>query len=113
MSLSFSTRTAGGRRRMFSSTRNLTLMTPDLIFGPRNADRYDWFGTLDFRVSYKKEFKKSALTLFFEVSNATNRFNACCLDFETDEDENETVILLTKDEDWYPMLPAVGLLWEF
>lgn len=86
---------------------------PELMFGARNARRYEWFGTLDFRVSYKKEFAKSALTLFLEISNATNRVNECCLDFETDEDENENTVLLTKTEDWYPILPAVGILWEF
>jgi hypothetical protein len=86
---------------------------PALAFGPRNRDRIDWFGTFDFRISYKKEFEKSALSYFFEVSNATNRSNACCVDSETEEDDDGNVALLTDTENWYPVLPAVGILWEF
>ena len=86
---------------------------PALAYGPRNRDRFDWFGTFDFRISYKKEFDKSALSFFFEVSNALNRSNACCVDFETEEDDDGNVVLLTTTENWYPVLPAIGILWEF
>jgi hypothetical protein len=51
---------------------------------------------------------------FLEVSNATNRENACCLDFDLEEDEDTGEIELERGVDnWLPLLPAVGILWTF
>ena len=60
-----------------------------------------------------RQFEKSALSFFFEVTNSTNRLNECCVDFETELDDDGNAVLLTEDEGWYPILPAIGLLWEF
>ncbi len=51
---------------------------------------------------------------FFEVSNLTNRRNECCLDYDIEEDETtgEEYFDLSYDY-WLPLVPAVGVLWEF
>ncbi len=51
---------------------------------------------------------------FFEVSNLTNRSNECCLDWDFEEDENTGEEYLDVSYDyWLPLVPAVGILWEF
>jgi hypothetical protein len=51
---------------------------------------------------------------FVEVSNLFNRSNECCLDwdFEEDADTGEDVFERGVDY-WMPLLPAVGVLWQF
>jgi len=88
-------------------------MAPIVVFGERNAERFDTFATLDFRVAYKAPVRNGTLSYFLELSNATNRKNACCVDFDLDEDAGGIVILEQKDDYWLPLLPAIGVLWEF
>lgn len=83
------------------------------IPGPRNAENLGHYSTLDFRISREFELSKGSLSAFFEVSNAMNRKNPCCIDFDTDEDAAGNVFLDRTVDDWLPLLPAVGLLWEF
>jgi len=86
---------------------------PLLQFGPRNSERFTTFATLDLRVSYRSRVHLGSLTTFFELSNATNRDNPCCVDFGLEEDPDGNVFLRQDDEFWFPLLPAVGILWEF
>ena len=82
--------------------------------GGRNAFRHDTFASLDFRVAHTWQLKRGTLMAFLEVSNATNRRNACCLDYDLEEDEATGEISLERRVDtWLPLLPAVGVLWTF
>lgn len=83
------------------------------IPGPRNAERLGTFATLDFRISRQFPVRIGRLSAFFEVTNATNRKNECCVDYDIDEDENENVFLDETIEHWLPILVAIGVLWEF
>jgi len=83
------------------------------IPGPRNADQLGTFASLDFRISREYPVRHGRLTGFFEVTNATNRRNECCLDFDVDEDEDGNVFLDAVVEQWLPAIPAIGILWEF
>lgn len=85
---------------------------PRLEFEARNSARFAPFATLDLRVSYRAPVSVGELSLFFELSNATNRRNPCCVDFELN-DESGLPGLIQVDEYWFPLLPAIGLLWEF
>jgi len=84
------------------------------IIGPRNAEQFEPFASVDFRISRKWKLQRGSFTAFFEISNLTNRRNECCLDwdFEEDEDTGEDVFERGLDY-WMPVLPAIGVLWEF
>ena len=82
--------------------------------GPRNAGRHSTFASLDFRVSRTWKLQRGSLMAFFEVSNLTNRRNPCCLDFDFEEDEDTGEDVFERGIDyWTPLLPAIGVLWEF
>jgi outer membrane receptor protein involved in Fe transport len=82
--------------------------------GPRNAGRHSTFASLDFRISRTWKLQRGSLMAFFEVTNLTNRSNACCLDFDFEEDEATGEDVFERGVDyWMPLLPAIGVLWEF
>jgi hypothetical protein len=47
------------------------------------------------------------------VTNATNRDNPCCIDYDIDENPDGEIFLDTTVDHWLPLIPAVGLLWTF
>ena len=82
--------------------------------GPRNADRHELFASLDVRIARKWKLARGSLTAFLEVSNLTNRRNPCCLDFDLEEDDVTGENVFERGMDyWTPLLPAIGVLWEF
>jgi len=82
--------------------------------GPRNEGRHPTFASLDFRISRRWRLSRGSLLAFFEVVNATNRRNECCLDYDLEEDEATGELVFERGVDyWLPLLPAVGVLWEF
>ena len=83
------------------------------IPGPRNAQQLGTFATLDFRISREFPVKIGRLSGFFEVTNATNRRNECCIDYDLDEDDDGNVFLDGAVDFWLPIIPAIGVLWEF
>lgn len=85
---------------------------PTLEFLERNSGNHASYMSIDLRVAYRAPMRRGELSLFFELSNALDRNNACCIDFEVD-DESGSPLLMQNDEYWFPMLPAVGILWEF
>jgi outer membrane receptor protein involved in Fe transport len=84
------------------------------IPGPRNELRVQTFASLDFRLSRRWKLQRGSLLAFLEVSNLTNRRNQCCNDYdlEVDEDTGEEFLESSLDY-WLPLMPAVGILWEF
>ena len=82
------------------------------IPGPRNVLHYNTFASIDFRLSRKFDLKRGHLTAFIEVTNVLNRDNECCLDWDV-TDENGTPELEVSNDYWLPLLPAIGVLWEF
>jgi outer membrane receptor protein involved in Fe transport len=83
------------------------------IPGPRNAERLGTFAQLDFRISRDIAVRKGRLSAFLELTNATNRRNDCCIDYDIDEDADGDVFLDRTVEHWLPLIPAVGMFWEF
>jgi hypothetical protein len=53
------------------------------------------------------------LLAFVEVSNAFNRRNVCCIDWDLGEDALGNEALEHSLDYWMPLLPAIGVLWEF
>jgi outer membrane receptor protein involved in Fe transport len=80
----------------------------EAIPGPRNAERLPSFASVDVRLSRTFDVKRGSLLAFIEISNVFNRQNVCCIDWDIEDGELES----SKDY-WLPLLPAIGILWEF
>ena len=51
---------------------------------------------------------------FLEITNASNRSNECCLDWDLEEDEDSGEEYLDySHEYWLGLMPAVGVVWQF
>lgn len=81
--------------------------------GRRNALQLPTYASLDFRLSRKFDARQGSLTAFIEVSNALNRRNVCCIDWDIGEDATGDPVLENSLDYWMPLLPAIGILWEF
>jgi hypothetical protein len=83
------------------------------IPGPRNAEHLPVFASLDLRLSRTFDVRRGKLLAFVEVSNVLNRDNVCCIDWDVDEDADGDPFLEHSRDYWMPLLPAIGVLWEF
>ena len=81
--------------------------------GRRNALRLDRFASLDLRLERRWDVKRGTLMAFVEVTNALNRRNTCCRDWDIDDAAVGSPVLEHSYDYWMPLLPAVGILWEF
>ena len=83
------------------------------IPGARNALQHNTFASLDFRISRTFDVRRGTLMAFFEVSNALNRNNFCCRDWDVVDTGGGILEIEHSYDYWLPLLPAVGILWEF
>ena len=84
-----------------------------VVPGPRNAMRHGTYASLDVRLSRKFDVRRGTLLVFAEVSNLLDRNNQCCLDWDIIDDSPGGESLERGLDYWLPMLPAIGVLWEF
>ncbi len=81
--------------------------------GPRNQFRHPTFSSVDVRLSRKFDVRRGTLLAFVEISNVLNRRNVCCIDWDLEEDAAGNESLEFSRDYWMPLLPAIGVLWEF
>lgn len=81
--------------------------------GPRNELSHRTFASVDVRLSRRFDVPRGSLLAFIEVSNLFNRRNVCCVDWDIEEDAFGDDVLEHSLDYWMPLLPAVGVLWEF
>jgi len=81
--------------------------------GPRNENRHPTFTSVDVRLSRKFKVRRGSLLAFVEISNLFNRRNVCCIDWDLEEDALGNESLEYSHDYWLPLLPAIGVLWEF
>ncbi len=81
--------------------------------GNRNRDRLPTYATLDLRAEYRRPLATGSLTLVFELTNALNRRNICCSELAATDDGSGMTIFATRGRAWLPVLPSIGVLWEF
>jgi outer membrane cobalamin receptor len=81
--------------------------------GERNAARFKPRGTVDLRAEYRKPLALGSLAVTFEVTNAINIGNACCAELRANTDDEGDVTFTTRRSDWLPIVPSIGVLWEF
>jgi len=84
-----------------------------VILGPRNAARYAYFGSIDLRVSRDFDLPRGTLNAFVEVSNALDRRNPCCTDFDYEVADDGSMVLEEDLRHWLPLVPSIGVLWKF
>jgi hypothetical protein len=80
----------------------------EAVPGPRNAERLPTFAAIDVRLSRTFDVPRGSLMAFVEISNLTNRRNVCCIDYDIEDGALES-----SEDYWMPLLPAIGILWEF
>lgn len=81
--------------------------------GPRNAGRLGDYFSLDGRLARHFGFSGGdSLTVFLEVTNITNRRNACCVEYEINDDIGATQ-LEVQDVEYLSVLPSLGFTWRF
>jgi outer membrane receptor protein involved in Fe transport len=81
--------------------------------GPRNALRHPNFASVDIRLSRRFDVRRGSLLAFVEISNLFDRRNVCCIDWDIEEDGSGNQVLEFSNDYWLPLLPAIGILWEF
>lgn len=82
--------------------------------GPRNDLRLRTYASIDLRISRSWRLRRGSLMAFLEITNASNRSNECCLDWDLEEDEDSGEEYLDySHEYWLGLMPAVGVVWQF
>ncbi len=89
-----------------------TTLVEDSKLGERNAARFGTRAALDLRAEYRRPLAVGSLALTFELMNTVNIGNTCCYKLIPEEDGGE-VTFTTRSSDWLPLVPSVGVLWEF
>jgi outer membrane receptor protein involved in Fe transport len=97
-----------GSHRGWPTTRVL-----DDALTPRNSDRFPIRATLDLRAEYRRPLRLGSLAVTFELTNAVNVGNTCCQRLVAEDDGAGGTTFSTKEADWLPIVPTVGVLWEF
>ena len=97
-------------------TTNAALVATDPLpiaaTGPRNGEKLRDYQTFDLRVARKYGFDRGSLTLFLQVTNAFNRDNPCCTEYEL-EDKAGQLALELEPADGLPIVPSLGITWRF
>jgi hypothetical protein len=89
-----------------------TTLIEESVLGERNAARFGTRAALDLRAEYRRPLAVGSLVLTFELMNAVNIGNTCCYKLIPEEDAGG-VTFTTRTSDWLPLVPSIGVLWEF
>ncbi|MGH7601570.1 MAG: TonB-dependent receptor plug domain-containing protein, partial [bacterium] len=85
----------------------------DLVFGPRNAARLPAYHRFDVRVNRYFDAGKARWSVFLELINLYNRTNVRTYEYDLDVQPNGQFVTTRLVEKWLPLLPSLGLSWEF
>ena len=79
--------------------------------GPRNAERLGYYATLDLRAARRFQTSVGLVSVFLEISNSLNRRNECCVEYDLDVGDTEALVLDRTRS--LPLLPSLGVSWQF
>jgi hypothetical protein len=99
-------------------TTRLSLVTTaageqDFVVGERNAQRMDYYNSLDLRLTRTFVLPRGALDVFVEASNALFRENPCCADYTVTRRADGSAALSENIDNWMPLVPSIGVLWRY
>lgn len=81
--------------------------------GRRNSRRLEDYAAVDLRVSRDFALSRGNLTVFAEVTNALDRQNPCCVEFDFDPGAGGGPVLDRDYRHWLPLVPSIGVLWRY
>ncbi|MFC4308505.1 TonB-dependent receptor plug domain-containing protein [Steroidobacter flavus] len=79
----------------------------------RNSERFDFYNTLDARLTRTFALSRGALDVFVEVTNALSRNNPCCVQYEVRRDADGSLRYSQAMDSWLPTVPSLGVLWRY
>ncbi len=85
----------------------------DLGYGPRNAARLPAYHRFDLRVNRYFDASKGRWSVFLELINLYNRSNVRTYEYDLEVQPNGQFVTERHVEKWLPLLPSLGLSWEF
>jgi len=81
--------------------------------GPRNGERLHPYARVDLRANRDVMLSDSKLSFYLEITNLLDRNNQCCVeDYDVVPGRPEPQLEIEQGY-WLPMLPSVGVQWEF
>jgi hypothetical protein len=86
---------------------------PALDLADRNEARFDYYNTVDLRMTRTFLMRVGALDVFAEVNNAIDRSNPCCVSREVTRQPDGTLQYSRELDSWLPLVPSAGVLWRF
>jgi hypothetical protein len=81
--------------------------------GPRNAERFSAYNSLDFRISRTFVLGRGALDVYVEASNVLSERNPCCVSYSATQAPDGSVQLNKDVDNWLPFIPSAGVLWRY
>jgi hypothetical protein len=84
-----------------------------LVYGPRNAERFPAYHRLDVRANRYFNLGKGRLAVFLEVVNLYNRANVRAYEYYLSRSPNRQITVVKEAQKWLPRLPSIGVSWEF
>jgi len=90
-----------------------TTLVFDTSLGERNDARFPTRVALDLRAEYRKTLAVGKLSVTIEVANAVNLGNDCCQELQPAVDGTGATTFAARRRNWLPVVPSVGVLWEF
>jgi hypothetical protein len=90
-----------------------TASIPTLAVDERNRSRFQAYNSLDVRVTRVFALRRGVLDVFAEITNATSRANACCVQYKRMENADGSTTYARDVDSWLPIVPSFGVLWRY
>lgn len=86
---------------------------PSIDLSARNRSRLEDFNSLDMRLTRTFLMPRGALDVFFELTNATQHDNPCCVEYKPRQHADGSISYERDYSSWLPLIPSAGVLWRY
>ncbi len=80
-----------------------------LLLAERNAAVYRDFNSVDARFGRRFTTARGEIELWFQLNNALDRDNACCVEYDVTRAPDGTLQIEEDIESWLPLIPGIGV----